>query len=227
MALDRGFDENERTRYSGQNTPKARKAASSSNRRKKTTGGGGGGGGTYTIKKGDTLSAIARRNGTTVAKLAAANNIKNPDLILAGAKLNLGGGGAAKPAAIPAKKTAAPAPKPAAAAKPAAKPTGVSAGMGQLSRKGRGAYTPPAASKPVSKGGATISPKNPNQSTTPGPTATKAGLGGLLAPTGGGKAKQNWSKDMNATIGKIPSQRGRMMAARIVNRANENYNKKK
>lgn len=49
--------------------------------------------GGYTIKKGDTLSAIARRNGTTVAKLAAVNNIKDVNKIQAGAKLSFTGGG--------------------------------------------------------------------------------------------------------------------------------------
>ena len=39
---------------------------------------------TYTIKKGDTLWAIARKYGTTVSELADINNIKNPDLIFPG-----------------------------------------------------------------------------------------------------------------------------------------------
>ena len=44
----------------------------------------------YTIVQGDTLTAIARRNGTTVNALLAANpQIKNPDLIYAGATLNI------------------------------------------------------------------------------------------------------------------------------------------
>ncbi|MGX8904690.1 LysM peptidoglycan-binding domain-containing protein [Streptomyces netropsis] len=38
---------------------------------------------TYTVRPGDTLSGIAARYGTTVAKLAAANGITNPDLIYA------------------------------------------------------------------------------------------------------------------------------------------------
>lgn len=46
-------------------------------------------GSTYTIKKGDTLSAIAKRFGTTVAKLVKDNNIKNPNLIHPGQKLNI------------------------------------------------------------------------------------------------------------------------------------------
>lgn len=51
---------------------------------------------TYTVKPGDTLSGIASRNGTTVAKLVAANpKITNPNLIYSGTKIT-----------IPAKKAA-------------------------------------------------------------------------------------------------------------------------
>ncbi len=45
-------------------------------------------GGSYTIKGGDTLGAIARRNGTTVAKLKAANGLKS-DLIRSGKTLKI------------------------------------------------------------------------------------------------------------------------------------------
>lgn len=46
----------------------------------------------YTIKSGDTLSQIAARNNTTIANLLANNpSITNPNLIKAGATLNLGG----------------------------------------------------------------------------------------------------------------------------------------
>ena len=46
----------------------------------------------YTVASGDTLSAIAARNGTTVAALMAANpNITNADRIYAGASINLPG----------------------------------------------------------------------------------------------------------------------------------------
>ncbi|BAM46363.1 M23 family metallopeptidase [Amphibacillus xylanus] len=48
-------------------------------------------GSTYTVKKGDTLSAIAKKYGTTVAKLVKDNNIKNPNLIHPGQKLNVSG----------------------------------------------------------------------------------------------------------------------------------------
>ena len=44
---------------------------------------------TYTIHKGDTLSAIAAKNHTTVAVLAKANGIKNPDKIYAGDKIKI------------------------------------------------------------------------------------------------------------------------------------------
>lgn len=63
---------------------------------------------TYRIQSGDTLSQLAQRNGTTVSALAKANNISNPDLIIAGKTLQIpdgmdrGGatrGGGATPAA--------------------------------------------------------------------------------------------------------------------------------
>ena len=46
---------------------------------------------TYTVKKGDTLSALAVKFGTTVAKLVELNNIDNPDLIIIGQVLKLDG----------------------------------------------------------------------------------------------------------------------------------------
>jgi LysM repeat protein len=44
---------------------------------------------TVLVTLGDTLSAIAARNGTTVASLAAANGISNPNLVIAGSRLVL------------------------------------------------------------------------------------------------------------------------------------------
>ena len=41
----------------------------------------------YIIQKGDCLSVIAQRYGTTVNTLCQLNNIKNPNLIYAGNKL--------------------------------------------------------------------------------------------------------------------------------------------
>ena len=46
---------------------------------------------TTTIRRGDTLSTLAKKNNTTVAELAKANKIKNPDKIFAGAKLVIPG----------------------------------------------------------------------------------------------------------------------------------------
>ncbi len=43
----------------------------------------------YTIKKGDTLWAIAKRYNTSVSKIASDNNIKNPNLIYAGKTLKI------------------------------------------------------------------------------------------------------------------------------------------
>ncbi len=60
--------------------PKRKKSTSSSKSKSK--------GGSYTIKQGDSLSVIAARNGTTVAKLKAANGLKS-DFIRAGKTLKI------------------------------------------------------------------------------------------------------------------------------------------
>ena len=44
---------------------------------------------TYTVKSGDNLSSIAKKYGTTVSALAAANGIANPNLIYAGQVLKV------------------------------------------------------------------------------------------------------------------------------------------
>lgn len=46
----------------------------------------------YTVKSGDTLWAIANRYGSTVSKIAADNNIKNPNLIHVGQVLVINDG---------------------------------------------------------------------------------------------------------------------------------------
>lgn len=46
---------------------------------------------TYTVVKGDTLSALARKFNTTVAKLVSLNNIKDPNLIVIGQVLQIDG----------------------------------------------------------------------------------------------------------------------------------------
>ncbi len=48
---------------------------------------------TYTVVAGDTLSKIAAQFGTTVAALASANGITNPNLIFVGQVLKISGGG--------------------------------------------------------------------------------------------------------------------------------------
>lgn len=44
---------------------------------------------TYIVKKGDTLSAIAAKHGTSVSALVSANGIKNPDRISVGQRINI------------------------------------------------------------------------------------------------------------------------------------------
>ena len=56
---------------------------------------GGASAGRYTVRPGDTLGNIAARNHTTVAALAQANHITNPDHIVVGQSIML----SAKPAA--------------------------------------------------------------------------------------------------------------------------------
>ncbi|MFX7760058.1 LysM domain-containing protein, partial [Acinetobacter baumannii] len=41
----------------------------------------------HTVQRGETLSAIARRNGTTVAELQRLNGISNPNMIASGQRL--------------------------------------------------------------------------------------------------------------------------------------------
>ncbi|WP_193596335.1 LysM peptidoglycan-binding domain-containing protein [Microbacterium sp. YJN-G] len=72
---------------------------------------------THTVVRGDTVYAIARKYGTTVAKVIAANGLGRSATIFPGQKLKVGGAAAAAPA--PAAAPAAPA-APAASAKPAA-----------------------------------------------------------------------------------------------------------
>ncbi len=52
------------------------------------------GSGVYTVQRGDSLSAIARRYGVTVEALMSANGLNNPNSIFAGQALNIPGAGA-------------------------------------------------------------------------------------------------------------------------------------
>lgn len=47
--------------------------------------------GTYSVRSGDTLSSIARKNGTSIASLMNANRLTNPDTLKIGQTLNLPG----------------------------------------------------------------------------------------------------------------------------------------
>jgi LysM repeat protein len=58
-------------------------------------------GGSYTVKAGDSLGAIARRNGVSLRALLAANNLVATSLILPGMTLVLPAGATAAPAANP------------------------------------------------------------------------------------------------------------------------------
>ncbi|MGV3659361.1 MAG: LysM peptidoglycan-binding domain-containing protein [Prosthecobacter sp.] len=64
------------------------KKKTTSSSKSKSKSGSKSGGGTYAIKSGDTLGAIARKNGTTVAKLKAANGLSG-DMIRAGKTLKI------------------------------------------------------------------------------------------------------------------------------------------
>lgn len=64
----------------------------------------GGAVGSYTIKRGDTLSGIAKQFGTTWRELQRINKIQNADRIYAGQTIDLPGGGASKAKAKPAPK---------------------------------------------------------------------------------------------------------------------------
>jgi murein DD-endopeptidase MepM/ murein hydrolase activator NlpD len=70
--------------------PKAPKAQAA--RPSSRTSGAGEGGGTYTVRRGDTLFAIAQRLGVTVEALRAANGMGRSSSLSAGQKLKLPGG---------------------------------------------------------------------------------------------------------------------------------------
>ena len=70
---------------------------------------GGRGGGSHTVARGDTLSAIAAAQGMSLDEIIAANpQIADPNLIEPGQRINLPGGGAAKPAVQPYSPTLSP-----------------------------------------------------------------------------------------------------------------------
>ena len=73
-----------RSSHGSSSSRNSSKKKTSSKTSSKSTGKGG----SYTIKRGDTLGAIASRNGTTVAKIKAANGMSG-DMIRAGKTLKI------------------------------------------------------------------------------------------------------------------------------------------
>ncbi len=62
--------------------------------------------GVYVVQRGDTLSAIAARRGTTVQRLVQLNGLTNPNLIIVGQRLAVPGGAApSQPASQPTTRT--------------------------------------------------------------------------------------------------------------------------
>jgi len=68
--------------------------------------------GPYVVRAGDTLSGIARRRGSTVRAIAAANGLRNPNLVLIGQRLVIPGPSAATAAPRPGASPSARAPAP-------------------------------------------------------------------------------------------------------------------
>ncbi|CAF1786896.1 N-acetylmuramoyl-L-alanine amidase [Bacillus subtilis] len=75
-----------------------------------SSGGSSVSGTTYTVKKGDTLSAIAKEHGVSVANLQSWNNIKDPNKITVGQKLKLKGSSSSSSTKTSGKKTSYPLP---------------------------------------------------------------------------------------------------------------------
>ncbi|MGK9269336.1 N-acetylmuramoyl-L-alanine amidase [Bacillus inaquosorum] len=75
-----------------------------------TLGSSSGSGTTYKVKKGDTLSAIAKEHGVSVASLQSWNNIKYPNKITVGQKLKLKGPSSSSNNKTSGKKTSYPLP---------------------------------------------------------------------------------------------------------------------
>jgi lipoprotein-anchoring transpeptidase ErfK/SrfK len=67
-----------------------------------STGGATASGGVHVVRPGENLSSIAARYGTSVAALARANGIANPNHIFVGQRLTIGSGGAVNSAPQPA-----------------------------------------------------------------------------------------------------------------------------
>ena len=82
------------------------------------------GGGVYTVKPGDTLSAIAARHGVKLSEVLGWNGLNMRSIIRPGQQIKIGAGTAAPAPAAPAPAPAAPAPSAPAPAAPAAPASG-------------------------------------------------------------------------------------------------------
>ncbi len=112
----------------------------------------------YTVQSGDTLSAIARKFGVTVAAITAANNIANPNLIKPGQVLTIPDTAAPAPSPAP-PATPPPAPPPAVPSAPPTPPQ---------------QQTPPTPPVPTAPGTPPMPPSSPAPSWyTPLPPATR------------------------------------------------------
>jgi N-acetylmuramoyl-L-alanine amidase len=79
--------------------------------------GGSAAGRVHVVQRGETLEGIGRRYGVGVPALAAANGLRNPDLVLAGTTLSI-----PAPHPVPAGPTATPPSRPGPAARPTTRP---------------------------------------------------------------------------------------------------------
>jgi len=119
-------------------------------------------GGTYTVVSGDTLDAIARRNGTTTAALKQANGLDS-GLIRIGQRLTIPGGGSAPVQVVAAPRTDATTTASVATTRPAA------------TTQQQGGYTPPQTSSVIQQASL--------DTTAPAPDAT--GIGKMRWPVRG------------------------------------------
>jgi spore coat assembly protein SafA len=164
------------------------------------------GGGAYTVVSGDTMWDIAREHGISLSRLEALNpQIKNPDLIFPGQKINLGGSGGITAPAGPIESP----------------PHGVTTPPVHLPGhdKGSGGATGPVESPPHGTGGQPVPLPHPGGGTSSGSTTPiespphgvttppvhlpHGGNGGLIDPAIKGPSNQLPNNDHNP---KLPNQ---------------------
>lgn len=87
------------TDYVAEMQPRSQSATAPATRKRRSTNG------SYKIQKGDTLSAIAKRYGTTVQAIAEANNIADVNKIYVGDSLNIPGNATARTTNAPTQRT--------------------------------------------------------------------------------------------------------------------------